>query len=223
MRLALEDAGAEYVDVARLPAQAGGGVAAMLRAQRAASKDLAPFAPPFLKCEGEVVAHAAHILAFLGPRLGLVPTDERARRRAHQLQLSVTDLFAEVHDAHHPVGTGLYYEDQKPEAERRTLGLVEERLPKYLGYFEGVLERAGGRYFVGAAPSYVDLSLFQVMAGLSYAFPRAFKRLTPSVPSLRRLARRVAKRPRLAAYLASPRRIPFNEDGIFRHYPELDR
>jgi glutathione S-transferase len=222
VRLALEDAGAPYVDVARLPAAKGGGVHAMMKLMQDPGSALEPFAPPFLKHGDDVIAHAALILFYLAPRHGLVPADEASRLGAHALQLSVTDLAAEVHDTHHPIASSLYYEDQKPEAARRSADFVANRLPKHLGYFERVLERAGGRHFVGGAPSYVDLSLFQVMVGLRYAFPKAMKRLAPTLPRLAALAEEVEKRPRIAAYLASPRRIPFNEQGLFRRYPELD-
>jgi glutathione S-transferase len=222
VRLALEDAGAGYVDVARLPAAEGGGVPAMMKIMKEPGGALEPFAPPFLRHGDLLIAQTASILLYLGPRLGLVPEGEPARIRAHQIQLSVMDLVAEVHDTHHPISTGLYYEDQKPEAARRSQGLVEERLPKYVGWLERVLDRAGGDHFVGGATSYVDLSVFQVVAGLRYAFPRAMKTLSPSMPRLLALADRVAERPGLSAYLASPRRLPFNENGLFRHYPELD-
>ena len=222
VRLALEDAGAPYVDVARLPAKDGGGVRAMTKLMRSPGSALEPFAPPFLRAGEMLIAQTANILLFLAPRHGLVPADEASRIQAHQLQLTITDLLVEVHDTHHPVGSSLYYEDQKPEAARRAGEFLKERLPKHLGYLERVLSRAGGQHFVGGGHSYVDLSVFQVMEGLSYAFPRAMKRLAPSVSLLRDLAGRVASRPRIAAYLASPRRIAFNEQGIFRHYPELD-
>ena len=222
VRLALEDAGAKYVDVARLPAAKGGGVPAMMKLMHAPGDALEPFAPPFLRAGELLVAQTANILLFLGPRLGLVPADEASRLRANQLQLTIADLVGEVHDTHHPVGSALYYEDQKPEAARKSGEFVKTRLPKHLGYLERVLERAGGEHFVGGAHSYVDLSVFQVLAGLDYAFPRALKRLSPSVPRLVHLAAHEAARPRIAAYLASPRRIPFNETGIFRRYPELD-
>ena len=221
VRLALEDAGAPYVDVARRPASEGGGVPAMMKRMNAPGDALPPFAPPFLRAGEILVAQTANILLFLAPRLGLVPADEASRLRAHQLQLTLADLVTEVHDAHHPVGSGLYYEDQKPEAARKAGELVKTRLPKHLGYLERVLEQAGG-HLVGGGHSYVDLSAFQVLAGLGYAFPRAMQRLSPTVPLLVKLAERVAARPRIAAYLASPRRLPFNEQGIFRHYPELD-
>ena len=93
-----------------------------------------------------------------------------------------------------------------------------------LGYFEEVLRHnpAGDKHLVGARLSYPDLSLFQMVAGLRYAFPRAMARLERRIPRVVALHDRVAARPRIAAYLASERRIPFNEEGIFRHYPELD-
>jgi glutathione S-transferase len=168
-----------------------------------------------------VVAQTANILQDLGPRLGLVPANEAARLWAHQLQLTVSDFVLEAHDTHHPVGAGLYYEDQIPESKRRAREFRAERMPKFLGYFEGVLAKNRGRA-VGRSLSYVDLSLFQVVEGLRYAFPRAMRSLEPAFPKLVSLRNRVAEIPRIAAYLASDRRIPFNEQGIFRHYPELD-
>jgi glutathione S-transferase len=221
IRLALEEAGADYVDVARLPAAEGGGVPALMKAMKQ-GEGLEPFAPPFLRSGEIVVAQVANILLFLGPRLGLVPSDEASRLRANQLQLTVTDLYAEVHETHHPVATGLYYEDQKPQALARTRGFIDERMPKFLGYFERVLVKNGGTCFVGAELSYVDLSLFQVLTGLDYAFPRATALARAHFPHLFALRAAVAERPRIAAYLASPRRLAFNENGIFRRYPELD-
>jgi hypothetical protein len=43
-----------------------------------------------------------------------------------------------------------------------------------------------------------------------------------ATPELLALRERVRELPRIAAYLASGRRMPFNQDGIFRRYPELD-
>lgn len=225
VRLALEDAGAAYVDVARLPEEDGGGVEPILRLLRGEEPGLLPLAPPILKVDGSPVAQTAQILQVIAPRLGLVPDDEPSRLSAHQLQLTIADLVAETHDTHHPVGSSLYYEEQRDEAHRCAAAFLESRLPKFLGYFERVLgrnEAGGGRHLVGAEHSYVDLSIFQVMTGLRYAFPNAMARLEPTVPGLVELSDRVAARPRVAAYLASPRRLPFNESGIFRRYPELD-
>lgn len=218
VRLALEDAGAPYTDVART----ADGMKAMMKILKGGGHGLAPFAPPFLKHGDLVIAQTPNILSYLGPRIGLAPADEGDRYRANQLALTVADLVAEVHDTHHPIATGLYYEDQKPEALRRTTGFVRERLPKFLGYFERALTQAGGEHVIGGATTYVDLSLFQVMRGLEYAFPKAMKAIREDVPRLVALADRVAARPNIAAYLASPRRLAFNENGIFRRYPELD-
>ena len=225
VRLALEDAGADYVDVARLPEGSGGGEAALLQWMHDPPVGHPPLAPPFLKAGRRLIGQTANILLFLGPRLGLAPRDETGRLWTHQLQLTFSDLMAEIHDSHHPIAGSLYYEDQRDEAKRRSASLRRERLPKYLGYFESVLaDNARGRQrcLVGSAVTHADLSLFQVIAGLRYAFPRAMRRLEPSLPLCVALHERIAARPRIASYLASTRRIPFNNDGIFRRYPELD-
>jgi glutathione S-transferase len=220
VRLALEASGAPYRDVARAP----GGTRAMMALMGEPSLARPPFAPPFL-VDGEVMlAQAANILFYLGPKLGLAPAAEADRLFVHQLQLTVTDLVAEAHDVHHPVGGNLYYEDQKPESLRRAEGFRKERIGKYLGYFERVANanpaKSGG--LVGAGLTYADLSVFQVVEGLSYAFPRAMAKGRANWPAVLALHNRVAGLEPIAAYLASDRRIPFNEDGIFRHYPELD-
>lgn len=218
VRLALEEAGAEYVDVAR----EGGGESAMLRLLGGGEARHPPFAPPFLKAGELIIGQTANILLYLGARHGLAPDDEASRLWAHQLQLTIADLVDEVHDTHHPIASSLYYEDQRSEARARAADFVKSRAPKYLGYFERVLEEAGEGQLIGADLTYPDLSLFQVVAGLRYAFPRAMARLEPKFPRLVALHDRVAARPRIAAYLASDRRIAFNQHGIFRHYPELD-
>jgi glutathione S-transferase len=222
VRLALEEAAAPYVDVARLPVKKGGGVQAMMKVMRHEGGGLEPFAPPFLKVGDLVIGQTANILLYLAPRLGLVPDDEASRLHAHQLQLTLADWLTEAHDTHHPIAGSLYYEDQKPESARCAAVFVGERMPKLLGYFERELRRNGGQHLIGDAVSYVDLSTFQVLSGLGYAFPRAMARLAPSAPKLIDLRDRIAARPRIAAYLASSRRLPFNEEGIFRHHPELD-
>ena len=222
VRLALEEAAAPYVDVARLPEEKGGGVKALMKAMHGEQHGVEPFAPPFLRCGGLVIAQTANILLFLAPRHGLVPEEEARRFEAHQLQLTIADFISEAHDTHHPIASSLYYDDQKPEARRRTAVFRDERIPKYLGYFERVLDRSKGDHLVGGRISYVDLSMFQVMVGLAYAFPRAMASFEKKVPALLKLRDEVAARPRIAAYLASERRIPFNEQGLFRRYPELD-
>ena len=222
VRLALEEAGADYVDVARLPKR--GGIPALIRLLESRSGKRPPFAPPFLKAGDMVIAQTANILLFLGPRLGLVPKDKASRLWAHQSQLTIADWVAEVHDTHHPISGGLYYEEQKREAQRRAADFRAERLPKFLDYFERVLKRNAqwSDYLLGKAVSYVDLSMFQMIAGLRYGFPRAMARLEPKHPRLVALHDRVSARARIAAYLKSPRRLPFNQQDIFRHYHELD-
>lgn len=219
VRLALEEAGADYIDVARTPQR---GVPMLMRFLEGKSDGRLPFAPPFLKAGKLVIAQTANILLWLAPRHGLAPKSEAARLWTHQLQLTISDWLVEVHDVHHPLGGAFYYEDQKPEAKRRAANFTTERLPKFLGYFERVLERERGGWLLGKAFSYADLSLFQMIAGLRYAFPGAMQRLEAKYQRQVALHDRVAARPRIAAYLASRRRIPFNQQGIFRHYPELD-
>ncbi|MEO6351922.1 MAG: glutathione S-transferase family protein [Burkholderiaceae bacterium] len=226
IRLALEQAGADYDDIARGSESDGMGVPALLRLLDGTEPDQPPFAPPFLQAGNRIIGQTANILLFLGPRLGLVPEDETSRSWAHQLQLTIADLLTEIHDTHHPIAGSLYYKDQKPEAFRRAQDFTATRLPKFLGYFERILERnsdSGRDYVLGDALCYVDLSLFQIIAGLRYAFPRAMKALAPAHPRLLALHRCVASQPRIAAYLASSRRLRFNQQGIFRHYAELDR
>jgi glutathione S-transferase len=217
VRLLLEEAGADYVDVARTK----GGMAAMSRFLEGEEPGALPFAAPFVKVGDVVVSQTANILAYLAPRFGLVPDGEALRAEASQIQLTIADFVGEIHDVHHPIAGSLYYEDQKKEAKRRAQDFVKSRLPRYLGGMEDVLER-NGEWLVGRGLSYVDLSAFQVIEGLRYAFPKTMKRIERKVPRLVALRDRVAKRPRIAAYFASERRLPFNQQGIFRHYPELD-
>jgi glutathione S-transferase len=225
VRLALEAAGASYVDVARLPESEGGGIPSLTKLLADDSISRPPFAPPILKTGEVVLSHTPAILQFLAPRLDLVPEDEPSRLFAHELELTLTDFLVEVHDTHHAIGVSLYYEDQRDECRRRASVFVAQRMPKFLGYFERVLAKnsaGGGAYTIGSETSYVDLSFAQTLWGLDYAFPKAFRAFAPSIPCLASVRDRIAKHPRIAAYLASERRIPFNEHGLFRHYPELD-
>jgi glutathione S-transferase len=221
VRLALEEAGADYVDVAREP----GGTTAMLKLMKDAGGATVPLAPPFLMDGDRVISHVANILFCLGPRLGLIPEEEDLRYGANGLQLTITDFVAEIHDTHHPIGVSLYYEEQKPEALRRSANFLSERLPMFLGYFERVLVQnpTGRKHIIGNRLSYVDLSLFQLIEGLRYAFPKAMAGFEGNVPALIALHDAVASRPRIRSYLASDRRLSFNESCVFRHYPELDR
>jgi glutathione S-transferase len=221
VRLALETAGAPYRDVAREPK----GMAAMMAMMADESLVHPPFAPPFLKDGEVIVAQTANILAWLGPKLGLEPKNAGGAVFTRQLALTIADLAVEAHDTHHPIGIGLYYEDQKPEAARRAKEFRGERIDKFLGYFERVLAAnpSGDAHLVGKALTYADLGLFQIVEGLRYAFPKAMKAREQAWPRVIALHDRVAALPAIAAYLASPRRLPFNESGLFRHYPELDQ
>jgi glutathione S-transferase len=218
VRLALEEAGVPYRDVARDDRVAGDtGIDDPAVVTPA-------FAMPVLRHGKRVIGQTAAILLYLGDRHGLAPRSEAGRSWTHQLQLTIADVVTEAHDTHHPVGSGLYYEDQKPEAKRRAAEFCAERLPRFLHRFETVLERnpKGAAHLVGARVTYADTSLFQLVAGLRYAFPKASQRALTKAPKVARLVEAVAARPRIAAYLASDRRSAFNEHGIFRHYPELD-
>lgn len=222
VRLALEEAGADYVDVARLPDSEGGGVSNLTRFLEDPSTTRPAFACPALKDSDLLIGQTAAILLHLGAVHGLDGGTPRDRLWTHQIQLTIADVVAEAHDTHHPVAVGLAYEDQKPEAARRAEHFRTERIPEYLAWFEHVLERSGGPHLLGDGITYADLSLFQLVEGLSYAFPKATARVLAGHPRVAALRDAVGERPRIAAYLASERRIPFNEQGIFRRYPELD-
>ena len=222
VRLALEEGEADYIDVARLAESEGGGRPAVARMLQDAANTHPPFAPPLLKAGKLVVSHTANILLYLGPRLGLVPKAEAQRLYAHGLQLTITDFVREAHDVHHPIANSLYYEDQKTEALRRSGHFKAERLTKFTNYFETVLARSGGKFMLGKSLSYVDLSMFQVMASLNTAFPKAMAGMHEKIPRLIALHDLVAARPRIAKYVASPARLPFNTHDLMRHYPELD-
>jgi glutathione S-transferase len=217
VRLALEEAGADYSDVAR----EGGGTGAMMKMMEQVRRT-PPFAPPYLKAGKLVIGQTANILLYLGGRHGLAPKTEGPKLWVHQLQLTITDLVLEIHDTHHPLGPSLYYEDQRPPAMKRTEEFWKQRVPKYLGYFEQILQASGGTFVTGRRITYVDLSLFQIVEGLRYAFPKRMKAFEGQIAGLVGLRDRVAARPGIKAYLESDRRIAFNEDGIFRHYKELD-
>ena len=224
VRLALEEAGADYIDMARKPESEGGGDEALMALLERDDIPHPPFAAPFLKDGDVLIGQTAAILLYLGDRHQLAPQDEVNRLWTHQIQLTVADLVGEVHDTHHPISVGLYYEEQKPEALRRAEYFRKDRIPRFLGWFENILARnpEGDKHLVGKAVTYADLSLFQSVEGLLYAFPRSTKRTLKEVPRVAALHQAVAGRPRIRGYLHSDRRLPFNEQGIFRHYPELD-
>ena len=221
IRLPLEEAGADYIDVARDPNFGRPGIMKFLTDP---SLERAPFAPPFLKAGKLLISQTANILQFLAPRLNLVPKSEASRLWAHQLQLTVADWLYETGQTHHPIANVLYYEEQIAEAKKRAAHFTANRIPKFLGYFDGILKHnpKGSEFIFGKRLCYVDLSLFQMIEGLRYAFPRTMAQLESQCPRLITVHDRVMARPRIVAYLSSPRRLPFNEQGIFRHYPELE-
>jgi glutathione S-transferase len=222
VRLALEEAAAPYRDVARETGRQAGVPAMLALLRNRALSDTPPFAPPFLTAGRTLIGQTANILQYLGPRHGLAPRDQRRRLWLHQLQLTIADFVAEIHDTHHPISGDLYFTQQRREARRRTRAFLTSRLPKFLGYFEHLPAPRGSSHLIGHRLTYVDLSMFQILEGLRFAFPRTLARTRRRYPRLFDLRARVADRPRIAAYLSSARRLPFNNEGIFRHYPELE-
>ena len=224
VRLALEDSGAEYVDIGRGEEAKGQGSPAIMAILNGEGVERPPFAPPFLRHGELMIGQTSNVLHYLGSRIGLAPDDEHVRLFLLQLQLTVMDFVRDIHDTHHPISNTLYYEEQKDAALLAAQKFLEFRLPKYLGYFEKVIARnaQGGRYLAGNAVTYADLSMFQLVEGLRYAFPDNMAKTEANYPRLIALRDEVAQRPKLRAYLNSPRRIAFNENGIFRRYRELD-
>ena len=225
VRLALEEGGAEYVDTALIPDEDGGGVKALMRFLESDDVAHPPFAPPFLRAGRRLIGQTPNILLFLGARLGLAPKAETGRLWVHQLQLTIADFIVEIHDTHHPIGGSLYYSDQEPEAKRRTKEFLAERLPKFAGYFERVIERNpdGRQWLAGSKLTYADLSLAQVVAGLKYAFPDSTRKALRANPRVGHLHDAVFARPRITRYMRSDRRLEFNNDDLFRRYKGLPR
>lgn len=215
VRLALEEAGADY-------ARDEGGMEKMQDLMEEGGHP--SFAPPFLRHGRLCIGQTSTILLYLGDRHNLAPKSQSGRLWTQQIQQTIADAVFEAHETHHPIGMSLYYEDQKPEAKRRAQEFRKDRIPKFLNWFETILTRnpAGPRNLVGRRLTYADLSLFQLVEGLEYDFPKATKRALKNAPNVAALRDAVGNRRRIAAYLHSDRRIPFNEDGIFRRYPEID-
>lgn len=223
IRLIFAAAGAEYRDVARDPEDEGGGNQVVVAARRGALGGMLPYAPPILRHGELVLAQSAVIARYVGEREGLAPEDDAGKLATQQLFLSWGDLLTEAHDTHHPISTALFYEDQKDEALEAARRFLGTRMPSWLGYFEEILASSGGPWLLGKTFTYADLAAFNVLEGLRYAFPKSFAAQEDAWRRLGELRSAVAARPRIAAYLGSERAMAFNEDGIFRHYPELDR
>ncbi|MXO84844.1 glutathione S-transferase [Altererythrobacter aurantiacus] len=186
-------------------------------------KGFAPYAPPYLVDGDFAIAQVAHIVTWLSEKHDIGAADEADKLHLIQLQLDITDIVEEVHSVHHPVASSLYYDDQKDAAEQAAEKFREERIPKYFDHFEQALGvKDGGPFSLGSTWSHFDTSLFQLVEGLEYAFPRRMAAIKDDYPMIFACRDAVALIDGLAAYVASEDRIPFNEDGIFRHYPELD-
>lgn len=224
VRLALEEAGVDYIDVARNNSTKKDDKNHMLNILQDPNLESPPFAPPFLVDGDIIIAQSAAILQYLAPKIGLIGNDQYEKMFAHQLQLTVSDLLTEVHDTHHPIASTLYYEDQTNEAKRRSANFIKVRMPKYLNYFEQILanNQSKSGWLIGNNLSYPDLSIFQIIEGLRYSFPKAFAKIENNYTKIIALAKAVSVRPNISAYLRSKRRIEFNTMGVFRHYPELD-
>lgn len=219
VRLVLEALGAPYRDVAREESvEEGSALVQKMRQQAPFARR--HFAPPLLEGDGVVLSQTPVICSWLGERHGLIPDGEQARVEGRVWQATIADIVNEVHALHHPIATSLYFEDQREEARRATREFCEERLDTWLEHLEGGISEEGPFLF-GATLSHVDCALFQLVRGLRYALPGPMQARHTNIPRLSALCEAVAAQDRIARYLESARCIPFNEDGIFRHYPEL--
>jgi glutathione S-transferase len=214
VRLFMEAGEIEYEDVAREK-----GVEALVE-DMASREGIRPFAPPYIVDDDLCIGQTAHILAYLSDKHGLGAGELDLDLQMIQLQLDISDMVEEVHSTHHPIAGSLYYQDQMEAAYENARAFREERIPKYLDHFEAALEGQGGPFVLGDQWNHVDTSLFQLMEGLDYAFPKRMREL--DYPRLELCRQAVTEIDGIEAYLASDRRMEFNQDGIFRHYPELD-
>ncbi|KAI5117249.1 hypothetical protein M0805_006412 [Coniferiporia weirii] len=215
IRLAFEEAGVEYEDVAYTR-----GVSAVTELLGGGKH----FAPPILRHGDIEISQLPNIMLYLGPKLKLVPESEAGRLRVNQLFLTAMDCQNEAHDTHHPISVGAYYEDQKDAALERAKDFRENRVPKFFKYFESVLEsnkESEGEWLVGDSLTYADLGLTFLVEGLLFAFPRGVANLYSKFPKVFSVHQRVKVRARIKAYYESDRRQTFS-NGIYRHYPELD-
>ena len=236
IRLAFEATGTSYKDVAN---ESKDGINAVLAAKAddlTIDSDGNPpaFAPPALRILGEgkegktlVLYQTPAILSYLGDKLGLAGEDEVEKHWILSHTLTALDLNNEAHDTHHPVAVAKYYEDQKEEALKKATDFRENRLPKFFSFFERVLkgndENGQGKYLVGSKLSYADTTVWHVLNGLKFAFPKELEAREKEFPTLfGTFYPSVQEQSGLKDYLSSDRRKPYSM-GIFRHYPELDR
>ncbi len=221
IRLIFEDAGADYIDVGRLPEDEGGGISALRKKIDNPHRGFESFALPLLEYDDYLIAQLPNICLFLANEFNMIPGGNHYFR-ANQLMLTICDIIDEIHNTHHPLSISMYYENQQEAAKKNALSFTTERLPKWLQYLEKTLIGNGEKHLAGTQISYVDIALFQLIRGLDYAFPNHMQRYLPQIPKLIALKDRVGERPGICSYLSSERCIDFNNDGIFRAYPELD-
>jgi glutathione S-transferase len=214
IRLALEAAEVDYADMAREK-----GAKAMLD-DMASRSGIAPLAPPYIVDGDLCIGQTAHILAVLADRHGFGAGDLPTDLQLIQLQLDVSDMVSEVHAVHHPISGALYYRDQMDAAYEAAQHFRGTRIPRYLDHFERALAEQGGPFVLGEQWTHVDTSLFQLLEGLDYMFPNRMAEL--DYPRLALCREAVMEIEGIDAYLGSERRLAFSEDGLFRHYPELD-
>lgn len=177
VRLALEEAGASYTDTAHIKDGINEVLAQIDSKNIGDDTSPPPLAPPILKHGDLTINQTPNILLYLGPKLGLAPKpgddDEDGLFIVNELALTALDgLSNEPHDCHHPIASGLYYEDQKEESLRKSKDYVANRLPKFVGYFERVLKSKAsgdGPWLYGGKLTYADLVLFQVSPVYAWA------------------------------------------------------
>ena len=230
VRLALEQAGAEYTDTAHVEDGIKTVSSQISKENKGDSINPPPLAPPILKHGEYTISQTPNILLYLGTKLGLAPTTEEdpvGIYHVNELTLTALDgLSNEPHDVHHPIAVAEYYENQKEEAAKKAKDYRENRLPKFFEYFERVLSgdaSKGGEYLYGGQLTYADLVLFQTVDGVSFAFPRRVGSLKKSgdYDKVFALYDRVKALEKIKAYLESDRSQEYSM-GIYRHYPELD-
>ncbi|KAF1816408.1 glutathione S-transferase protein-like protein [Eremomyces bilateralis CBS 781.70] len=236
VRLAFEAAGTAYLDVSNASSAGVKPVLSLISDKHVGDDVGNPpiFAPPALKIvdgkgEGKdlLIHQTPNILAYLGERLGLIGEEEGDKYHVSQVALTALDLCDECHDTHHPVSVVKYYAEQKEEALKKAEDFRASRIPKFFGYFERVLKsnesEAKGKYLVGSKLTYADTTVWQVVNGVSYAFPKEVEARKKDYPLLfETFYPGIQEEKGIKQYLASDRRLSYS-DGIFRHYPELDQ
>ncbi|SMY24333.1 unnamed protein product [Zymoseptoria tritici ST99CH_1A5] len=234
IRLAFEVTGTPYTDIANSQKDGYATVQkTCMNTTSTASEGSNPpmFAPPALRIPGAgkngealVIAQTSNILLYLSEKLSLLPEgDENGKYFVNQLVLTALDLNNEIHDTHHPIGPSLYYEDQKDASLLKAKDVRENRIPKFLSYFERVLKGNGdGKYLVGERVTTADVTVWQVLDGLQFAFPKEMAVRRKEFEALFKWYEGFKEEKGLKAYLGSERRLPYSQ-GVFRYYPELDR